>query len=102
MNSHDLLSRLDSIEQKIEKLIASKETKGTKDEILTIEQASDRYQIPVSTFRQYIRERKIGCSKPGKRIFLIASEVESFLCSAKRLSRKEIETIANKRLSGHV
>lgn len=50
---------------------------------LTLKEASQVYNIPVSTLRKRIDEKKIAASKPGRDVLILISEMELFMKKSK-------------------
>jgi hypothetical protein len=69
-------------------------------EWLTLTVAERLYSIPVATWRRWIRERRVGYSKPaGGRILVCRREIEDLLERCRRGPREDVGDSRQPRLS---
>jgi excisionase family DNA binding protein len=84
------------IEQILTDLLASKsENTHNPDAIFTISQASDYLQVPKGTIYQLTHRREITFNKVGRSLRFRKVDLDNWLASTKKGSRKEIASNLN-------
>ena len=51
------------------------------EEWLTLQRAEEVFCVPVATWRRWLRERRVGCSRLGGRILIRRAEVDAWLAA---------------------
>lgn len=61
-----------------------------QDEMLTIKQASEFLDVPVSTLYNLVSQQKLPALKPGKRLYFLKGDLLEWVKSARKKTIKEL------------